>query len=99
MKSCTLLLAALLASGNAQAASLRCGSALVSDGSTTHEVRDRCGDPLSVTPLGERQVTDAYGYRQVEFVEEWAYGPWNGMLQFLTFRGGRLAEVNSKRAN
>ncbi|KTT48176.1 hypothetical protein SB11R_16965 [Pseudomonas oryzihabitans] len=99
MKGCTLLLLVLLASGTAQAASLRCGSTLVSDGSTTHEVRDRCGAPLSVTPLGERQVTDAYGYRQVEFVEEWAYGPWNGMLYFLTFRGGRLAEVDSKRAN
>ncbi|MXS17436.1 DUF2845 domain-containing protein [Pseudomonas oryzihabitans] len=94
-----LLLLLLLATGTSQAASLRCGSALVSTGSTTHEVRGKCGAPLSVTPLGERQVTDGYGYRQVEFVEEWAYGPWNGMLYFLTFRGGRLDQVDSKRAN
>ncbi len=94
-----LLLLALLAAGTAQAASLRCGSALVSDGSTTHEVRGKCGDPLSVTPLGERQVTDGYGYRQVEFVEEWSYGPWTGMRYYLTFRGGRLDQVDSKRAN
>ncbi|WP_145006393.1 DUF2845 domain-containing protein [Pseudomonas oryzihabitans] len=94
-----LLLSLLLLTGATQAASLRCGSALVSDGATTHEVRDKCGDPLSVTPLGERQTTDAYGYRQVEFVEEWSYGPWNGMLFFVTFRGGRLDQVDSKRAN
>jgi len=38
--------------------------------------------------------------RREEFqVEEWTYGPNNGMYQYLRFEGNRLRQINSKRGN
>jgi hypothetical protein len=38
--------------------------------------------------------------RREEFqVEEWTYGPSNGMYQYLRFEGNRLRQINSKRGN
>ena len=38
-------------------------------------------------------------YRQVDQVQvqEWIYGPSNGMYQYLRFEGGRLVRIDSKR--
>ncbi|HAV06360.1 MAG TPA: hypothetical protein DCX47_15330, partial [Pseudomonas sp.] len=38
-----------------------------------------------------------YGYRQEVAVEEWVYGPNNGMLHFLRFEGNRLRQIGSRR--
>jgi hypothetical protein len=42
-------------------------------------------------------VLDEYGFYHEVAVEEWAYGPRNGMYQFLRFEGNRLNKIDSKR--
>lgn len=95
----TVLLAGLLAMGVAQAASLRCGSALITSDDSTHEVLSKCGEPLSRDFLGYRERLDMYGFRNEIQVEEWTYGPRNGMYHFLRFEAGRLVSIGSKRGN
>ncbi|MFC5697177.1 DUF2845 domain-containing protein [Pseudomonas sp. GCM10022186] len=95
-----LCLPLLLALDTAQASStLRCNSSLVSLDDTASEVLEKCGEPVSRSDLGYREVTDGY-YRRIEVrVEEWVYGPRNGMYQFLRFEGDRLRDIDSKRGN
>ena len=57
----------------------------------------KCGEPISREFVGYREVLDAYGFRNEVAVEEWAYGPRNGMYQFLRFEGNRLVKIESKR--
>ncbi len=84
----------------AQASSTyRCGSALVSKTAPTSEVLSKCGEPSSRDFLGYKEVVDAYGFRNEVTVEEWVYGPNNGMYHFLRFEGGRLSEIRSKRGS
>jgi len=92
LASCLLL----AASGSAQADTLRCGSQLVSTGDRAFEVERKCGVP---------QHRDLVGYslgrneRQEYPLEEWVYGPRNGMLSILTFEGNRLVRIETRRAN
>lgn len=78
---------------------LRCDSGLVSLDDSTHEVSQKCGEPLSRDFLGYREVLDEYGFYNEVAVEEWSYGPRNGMYQFLRFEGNRLIKIDSKRRN
>ncbi|HBO1154911.1 TPA: DUF2845 domain-containing protein, partial [Pseudomonas aeruginosa] len=32
-------------------------------------------------------------------VQEWVYGPWNGMLYFVRFEGNRLSAIQSRRGD
>lgn len=77
----------------------RCGSALVSKSAPTSEVQGKCGEPASRDFLGYKEVLDRYGLRNEVSVEEWIYGPRNGMYHFLRFEGGRLVEIRSRRGN
>lgn len=87
-----LLLAAW--SAVSQAESMRCGSALVSVGDRAFEVEQRCGQP---------KYRDVLGYSLGEYdrrefrIEEWVYGPNNGMLYILTFEANRLRSIETKR--
>ncbi|MHA6495386.1 DUF2845 domain-containing protein [Pseudomonas borbori] len=84
----------------AQASStLRCGSELISQDDSTSEVASKCGEPISRDFLGYKEVLDAYGFRNEVAVEEWTYGPRNGMYHFLRFEGNRLLKIDSKRGN
>jgi len=47
--------------------------------------------------LGYIEIVDSYRRRSDVKVEEWVYGPWNGMYHYLTFRGDRLFKIESKR--
>ena len=77
----------------------RCGSALVSKTAPTSEVQSKCGEPASRDFLGYKEVLDDYGFRHEVQIEEWIYGPTNGMYHFLRFEGGRLTEIRSKRGS
>jgi hypothetical protein len=94
-----LLLALLLVMGASQASAtdtLRCGSQLVSVGDRAGEVLQKCGEPVSRDLLGYKRSAN----RREEFpVEEWTYGPNNGMYQYLRFEGNRLTQITSKRGN
>jgi hypothetical protein len=89
--------ALLMVAGQASASdTLRCGSQLVSLGDRASEVLQKCGEPVSRDVLGYKRSAN----RREEFqVEEWTYGPSNGMYQYLRFEGNRLREINSKRGN
>ncbi len=92
-----LVMALALLAGQASASdTLRCGSQLVSLGDRSSEVLQKCGEPVSRDMLGYKRSAN----RREEFqVEEWTYGPSNGMYQYLRFEGNRLRQINSKRGN
>lgn len=91
----TLLLALAGASSLAQAETLRCGSQLVSLDDRRFEVLQKCGEPA---------FRDLVGYslgpneRREYQIEEWVYGPDNGMLSILTFEGTRLRAIERRRS-
>ncbi|RIJ06575.1 DUF2845 domain-containing protein [Pseudomonas sp. 91RF] len=87
---------ALFASQASASDTLRCGSQLVSLGDRASEVLQKCGEPVSRDVLGYKRSAN----RREEFqVEEWTYGPSNGMYQYLRFEGNRLRQINSKRGD
>ena len=75
----------------------RCGSKLVSLGDSAYTVSQVCGTPLSIDELGYTVMRDNYGYRYEVKVEEWSYGPKNGMYYFLRFTDGKLSAIKSSR--
>ncbi|MFZ3154275.1 DUF2845 domain-containing protein [Pseudomonas sp.] len=91
----TLLLALAGAPFLAQAETLRCGSQLVSLDARRFEVLQKCGEPA---------FRDLVGYslgpneRREYQIEEWVYGPDNGMLSILTFEGTRLRAIERRRS-
>ncbi|MDT3311436.1 DUF2845 domain-containing protein [Pseudomonas sp. rhizo66] len=91
------LIAMTFAASHAWASdTLRCGSQLISLGDRSSEVLQKCGEPVSRDVLGYKRSAN----RREEFqVEEWAYGPNNGMYQYLRFEGNRLRQITSKRGN
>lgn len=94
---CLFLLTMMFAASHASASdTLRCGSQLISLGDRSSEVLQKCGEPVSRDVLGYKRSAN----RREEFqVEEWTYGPSNGMYQYLRFEGNRLRQINSKRGN
>ena len=97
------LLAALLCTGLAlttstQAAStLRCQSNLISLDDHASEVQAKCGEPATKAFLGYREVVDYYGGVSQVGIDEWSYGPRNGMYYYLRFEANRLVKIQSKR--
>jgi hypothetical protein len=85
---------------NVQAATLRCGSQLVSTGDHLFEVERKCGTPASQAIVGTQETfNNTYRKSEQVQIEEWIYGPDHGMYQYLRFIGGRLTEITSKRGN
>jgi hypothetical protein len=88
------------------AASLRCGTALVSDGASMAEVVARCGEPMakqSREEWDEVKTQEPGGDTSTRRVvrrtlEEWTYnfGP-NRLMQVVVFENGRLIDVKSER--
>lgn len=91
------LLSLLLCDSALASATLRCGNGLISTDDHTSEVQNKCGTPLSRSVLGNKVVYGYYGERSEVQVEEWAYGPRNGMYYYLRFEGNRLVDIDSKR--
>ena len=93
----TLAIAVLaLSCSPAQAGTLRCGSKLVNEGDRAFEVERKCGTPVHRDLVG--YTGGYYGDREM-VIEEWVYGPNNGMLSILTFQGNRLTRIETKRAD
>lgn len=91
-----LLVCALLGSlPLAQANTLRCGSQLVSIGDRRFEVLQKCGEPAYRDLIG--YSLSAHERREYS-IEEWVYGPDNGMLTILTFEGNRLRQIERQRS-
>lgn len=87
----------------AQAASLRCGADLVSDGASKADVLVKCGEPMAKDSRSETEETKQRG-ADGEFtkrtvhktIEEWTYnfGP-NRFMQVVVFENGKLIDVRS----
>jgi hypothetical protein len=75
-------------------ATFRCGQKLVNEGDRITEVLRKCGQPASRDLLG---YTDTINGNLGLQIEEWSYGPNNGMYYYLTFEGGRLRTIETKR--
>ncbi len=90
----TLVLTGGLLSAAVQADTLRCGSALVSLGDRPFEVERKCGAPVHRDPIG--YTLGSYDRREF-MIEEWVYGPSNGMLSILRFEGNRLVAIERRR--
>ncbi|WP_370295381.1 DUF2845 domain-containing protein [Pseudomonas benzenivorans] len=93
MKSFTLALLMGCAAW-AQADTLRCGSQLVSLGDRSFEVQQKCGEPAFRDLVG--YTLGPYDRREFK-IEEWVYGPNNGVLSILTFEGNRLIRIERRR--
>lgn len=92
-----LVALALLLSPLSQAATLRCGSGLITSDDHLSEVQSKCGEPVTRQFLGYREVIDYYGGTTQVPIKEWSYGPRNGMYYYLRFEANRLINVESKR--
>lgn len=90
------LAAALCGAPLAMADSMRCGNKLVSRGDRAFEVAAKCGEPAYRDLVG--YTLGSYDRREFK-MEEWVYGPDNGMLKILTFEGNRLVRIESQRAD
>ena len=99
MKALILSLLLLLPMLVQASSTLRCGSQLISKDDSSSTVLHKCGEPISRDFLGYRERLDIYGFRHEVAVEEWSYGPRNGMYYFLRFEANRLIKIDSKRGN
>lgn len=81
-------------SSSAMASTFRCGTQLVSLNDRSFQVLRKCGEPVARDTVG---YTVGEYNRQELPIEEWVYGPRNGMLYFLRFIGGRLVSIDSQR--
>ncbi|MGF6695072.1 hypothetical protein M2318_005172 [Metapseudomonas resinovorans] len=95
MRTLPFALLALALAVPAVAETMRCGSKLISIGDRTFEVLQKCGEPVHRDLVG--YTLGSYDRREFS-VEEWVYGPKNGMLSILTFEGNRLVRIETRRS-
>lgn len=96
MEKSLLAVGLMLSCSLAEASTLRCGSKLINEGDRAFEVENKCGKPVHRDLVG--YTGSAYEDRGL-MIEEWVYGPTNGMLSILTFQGNRLVRIETKRAD
>lgn len=77
----------------------RCDGRLVSLNDSSATVRSKCGAPVSEARVGYVERRDDWGFNHELAVDEWVYGPRNGMYHYLRFEGNRLTRIDSKRGN
>jgi hypothetical protein len=87
----------LLSAINSANASMRCASGLISGGELVAAVLRKCGQPASRDVIDP--VVGANGQVQYKSVtvENWVYGPSNGLYQYLKFIDGKLVSIRSAR--
>ncbi|MDY7562640.1 DUF2845 domain-containing protein [Pseudomonas sp. 10B1] len=86
----------LAASGNDQA-SMRCASGLIDEGDTISAVVSRCGQPANRRVSAPAVNADGVQAYKSVTVEDWVYGPANGLYQYLRFIDGKLVSIRSAR--
>jgi hypothetical protein len=94
-----LLAACLLAAAMpaARADTLRCGQRLVSLGDLVAQVLDSCGAPAHRNLIPPALAPNGLPREGAVTVEDWTYGPLNGMRHYLRFIDGRLVSIHSER--
>jgi hypothetical protein len=87
-----------LSSVSAQA-TMRCGSEIINEGNTTFEVIRKCGEPTNreiINPAADNNSSKVNN--KAVPVENWVYGPDNGMYRYLRFVDGVLTKIKSQRS-
>ena len=92
-----LCLPLLLCSLPLLADTLRCDNQLISTGDHASEVLEKCGEPNSRDTLGYQERVGPHGRFEEVRIDEWVYGPRNGMYYYLRFEANRLVEIDSNR--
>ncbi|QRK07900.1 DUF2845 domain-containing protein [Archangium violaceum] len=102
----TLTFSFLLLPTTSDAATLRCGNNLVSDGASRSDVLLKCGEPMAresrTESVGEKtkqktdESTTTTEHVVQKTIEEWTYnfGP-QRLMQVAVFENGRLVDVRS----
>ena len=93
-KQLAFFIIGLLAIGTAHAQSMRCSAMLVSVGDRGFEIVRKCGAPTYKDVVG---YTLGATQRTELRIEEWVYGPKNGMEYILRLEGNRLIQIESSR--
>ena len=78
-------------------ASMRCTNGIISGGETTFEVLHKCGEPDSKEKISPALGNDGKTMNESVTVENWVYGPSNGMYRMLKFIDGTLVKIESRR--
>lgn len=76
------------------AADMRCGNDFVKIGDRAFMVLQKCGEPVSKQIIG--YTLDEANDREFT-IEEWVYGPMNGIYYFVKFIGGKVTEIEYER--
>lgn len=86
-----LVLAAGGLLGAGEAAALRCGTDLITEGDYAYEVRRACGEPDAIRPLGDPLYRDRGPSEEIWYYD---FGD-NRFLRALHFREGRLRRIET----
>lgn len=93
----TMLASCLLAGANVSQASMRCGNNLINEGDNKFEVIQKCGEPDKRETFDPLIGSDNKPANKSVSVENWMYGPSNGMNRYLKFIDGILVKIESRR--
>ena len=91
---CIGVLLVLLVSSAKASSSYRCGSRLVFIGDSSFKVLQNCGEPVQKEVIGYTLTEDQK--RELK-IENWFYGPKNGVYYILEFEGAILVNISSFR--
>jgi hypothetical protein len=98
-KAASLVALMVFLMGTPSALALRCGGAIIDEGTSKPEVLHRCGEPYwqerRVVETLERKGRDVWNVRS-DVIEEWLYNFGSTrLLRILTFRNGTLKNVRT----
>lgn len=78
-------------------ASMRCDRGIISGGELIAEVLRKCGHPDHRQLIEPRVDANGKTPHRSASIEDWVYGPRNGLYQYLRFIDGKLATLRSSR--
>lgn len=78
-------------------ASMRCQNGIISGGEPISEVIRKCGQPDNRETIQPIVGGNGKAPYKSATIEDWVYGPKNGMYQYLRFIDGKLASIRSGR--
>ncbi|KPW26505.1 hypothetical protein ALO83_102568 [Pseudomonas cannabina pv. alisalensis] len=89
-----VVLASVIGTANA---TMRCGTALISEGDSMATVLDRCGPPPKKSSEGPARRANGVPRLNAATITVFVYGPDGGSYQYLRFIDEKLVEIDMKR--
>jgi hypothetical protein len=78
-------------------ATMRCGTALISNGDSAQTVLQKCGAPDTQTSEGPALLANGVPHRNAAKISHWVYGPRSGAYQHLRFIDDKLVSIETRR--